>query len=58
MTLAEKCWNYKLSKQPTAVEAVQLLVKLNIKDNWPLMDEELMIFEAVRSKRLKVKIDY
>ncbi|KXN83219.1 Tip elongation aberrant protein 1 [Leucoagaricus sp. SymC.cos] len=58
MTLAERCWNYEPSKRPTAAEAMQLLAELNVEDNRPSMDEELAIFEVVRSKRVKVEIDY
>ncbi|KXN83217.1 Tip elongation aberrant protein 1 [Leucoagaricus sp. SymC.cos] len=58
MALAENCWDYEPSKRPTAAEAVKFIVELNEEDNRPSMDEELSIFEAVKSRRAEVKVDY
>ncbi|KXN83209.1 Tip elongation aberrant protein 1 [Leucoagaricus sp. SymC.cos] len=58
MVLAEKCWDYEPDKRLTAAEAVQSLSELNVEDKRPSMDEELAMFEAVKSKRVVVKIDY
>ncbi|KXN83214.1 Cytokinesis protein sepH [Leucoagaricus sp. SymC.cos] len=58
VVLAEKCWNYESSERPTAAEAVKFLTELNVGDNRPSLDEELAMFEAVKSKRDEVNIDY
>ncbi|KXN83221.1 Tip elongation aberrant protein 1 [Leucoagaricus sp. SymC.cos] len=58
MTLAERCWNYEPSERPTAAEALRFLTELNVEDSRPSMGEELAMFEALKSKRTQVKIDY
>ncbi|KXN85916.1 Serine/threonine-protein kinase HT1 [Leucoagaricus sp. SymC.cos] len=58
VVLAERCWNYDLSQRPTAAEALEFLVKLNVMDERPSMDEELVSFEVAKAGREEVKIDY
>ncbi|KXN93076.1 Serine/threonine-protein kinase sepA [Leucoagaricus sp. SymC.cos] len=58
VALAEKCWNYEPSERPTAAKAVKFLTELNVEDNRPSLDEELAMFETVKSKKAEVKIDY
>ncbi|KXN81627.1 Tip elongation aberrant protein 1 [Leucoagaricus sp. SymC.cos] len=58
IVLAEKCWDYEPNKRLTAAEATQFFSELIVEDNRPSMNEELAVFEAVKSKRAVVKIDY
>ncbi|KXN90439.1 Serine/threonine-protein kinase HT1 [Leucoagaricus sp. SymC.cos] len=58
LTLAEECWNRDPSQRPTAAKALQFLSDLNVKDERPSMEEELAMFEAAKSGRPEVKIDY
>ncbi|KXN87569.1 hypothetical protein AN958_08450 [Leucoagaricus sp. SymC.cos] len=58
LTLAERCWNHDPSQRPTAADALQFLAELIVKDDRPSMDEELAMFEAAKSGRDEVKIDY
>ncbi|KXN83223.1 Tip elongation aberrant protein 1 [Leucoagaricus sp. SymC.cos] len=56
--LSERCFNYEPSERPTAAQALQDLTESIAEDNRPSMDEELAMFEAVKSKRPEVMIDY
>ncbi|KXN83212.1 hypothetical protein AN958_01726 [Leucoagaricus sp. SymC.cos] len=58
MALAENCWDYEPSERPTAAEVVQFIVELNEEDNRPSMNEELPMFEVVKSRRAEVRVDY
>ncbi|KXN81665.1 PAB-dependent poly(A)-specific ribonuclease subunit PAN3, partial [Leucoagaricus sp. SymC.cos] len=58
LILAEECWNRDPSQRPTAAKALQFLSDLNVKDERPSMEEELAMFEAAKSGRPEVKIDY
>ncbi|KXN85914.1 PAB-dependent poly(A)-specific ribonuclease subunit PAN3 [Leucoagaricus sp. SymC.cos] len=58
LMLAERCWNHDPSQRPTAAGALQFLAGLVVKDDRPSMDEEFAMFEAAKSGRDEVKIDY
>ncbi|KXN85918.1 Serine/threonine-protein kinase HT1 [Leucoagaricus sp. SymC.cos] len=58
LTLAEECWNRDPSQRPTAEQALQFLSDLNVIDERPSMEEELAMFEAAKSGRPEVKVDY
>ncbi|KXN90437.1 PAB-dependent poly(A)-specific ribonuclease subunit pan3 [Leucoagaricus sp. SymC.cos] len=58
VAFAEGCWDYDPSQRPTAAEALQILIKLNVTDERPSMGEELALFEAAKGGREEVNIDY
>ncbi|KXN87575.1 PAB-dependent poly(A)-specific ribonuclease subunit PAN3 [Leucoagaricus sp. SymC.cos] len=58
LTLAERCWNHDSSQCPTAADALQFLAELIVKDDRPSMDEEFAMYEAAKSGRDEVRIDY